>query len=205
MGGSPESAIVPPGSTIRSKGSAFTQVDAITSKASEALENLARLVDEETKREVQNFLANADRAVGSTSERLAESQRKLDESLVVLKSALSEAEGLLRENRPRVQETVRALEEGIEALRALAADAKKEGVSRRAGEALDALGTAAASVARASEALERLLARNEDAIDEIIENFRATSRDLAELARELKERPTLLLREVDKGERSGRD
>lgn len=203
--GSPDKPALPPGGMIPSRPSAFAEFDALAMKVSTALDNIARLVDEETKRELRNFLANTDRAIGETSERFAHSHQTLERDLESLGRTLEEAEGLLRENRPRVGAAIDELARATAVLREIAAAARDERVIQRAGATMESLGKAAESLARLADGADRLLAENRDAIGEILANFQQASRDLAEVSREVKERPYLLLRELDRGERSGRD
>ena len=57
------------------------------------------------------------------------------------------------------------------------------------------------SLSRAAPKVDKALV----AVDDILENLQGASRDLAETAREVKERPALLIRDVKRGYRKVRE
>ena len=199
--GSPGASQLKPGSRIPSKVSWFAKVDELGLRASKAFENVANLADETMRETVHRLLGTIDRAVGQSAERLARTADGVEADLGTLKRTLETVEALVGENRPAVSQSIASLEEAIRSLRDIAEQVHREELVVRATGALSALELAALSIGRLTDRVDVILARNLGAIDETLENLRQATRDLAEAARTIRERPSLLLRDLPRAEK----
>lgn len=191
--GTPSAPHLPPESLIKTSPSAL---EGLSQKAQEVLENVRKLLDEEMKHRLESLLANADQAIQQTSGSLKENQKGID-------ATVAEVRETVAENRPGLKHAIESVDEAAGTLRKLAAQAGEQDVVARASEVLAALKGAAEALARVAEKADTTLGRNGAAIDEILANLRATSRDLAEAAREVRDRPASLIRSEPRPVRSG--
>ncbi len=190
-GNDPKAAPLAPGSRIQSRQSAFTQLDRIASDAKEALDQIRRL------------MGSIERGVATATARIDPTMDGVDRTVSSLERTLEQGRGALEENRPNVKVAVEELREAIAALRGIAGDLQREESVKKATAALASLDKAAGSLGRLAESADRVLAKNAEALEEIVQNLRAASRDLAETARDVKQRPALLIRDVPRGVREG--
>jgi ABC-type transporter Mla subunit MlaD len=187
--GSPKSPVRAPGTRIPSKLSTFADLDSVRIKAEEAL--VAG----------RDVLRSVNTAVVKVTARIDPTLDGVNRSIGALERTLGEGEGLISENRPGVREAVAGLKEAISTFREVADKAKTDDLSGKLAQALERLTASADALGRVADRVDRLLGRNSEAIEEILLNMRTTSRNLAEAAREIKERPALLLRDLERGRR----
>lgn len=187
--GSPEKPQRAPGTRIPSKLSPFADLDSVRIKAEEALGTARELMQ------------SVNVAVVTVTGQIEPTFAGVNRSVGALERTLGEGEGLLAENRPAVREAVANLKDTITAFREVADKAKADDLSGKLAQALDRLTASADALGRVGDRVDRLLGRNSEAIEEILSNLRATSRNLAEAAREIKERPALLIRDLERGKR----
>jgi phospholipid/cholesterol/gamma-HCH transport system substrate-binding protein len=187
-----------PGSRIPSRPSSFGRV-------AQSFTRVSEFFDAGMQRQVRSLLADADEAVTATAALVQEGRRSIDRTLAEVEKTLAEARGLVAENRPGVKEIVASIEKSSAALGGIAEEARRRNLAGETGDAVAAVKEAAATHARLTSRLERLLERNEASVDEIFANLRQASRDLAEAAREVRERPSSLLRPAPRGPRTGEE
>jgi phospholipid/cholesterol/gamma-HCH transport system substrate-binding protein len=202
-GGTPYEPPLPTDREIPSRPSAFAALSRLGPPATKTFENLSKFVDEDMRRKVEALVGDADRAVREASAALAENQKGLDRDLETLDRALREAREAIEENRPGVKSSIERIDDAAGALRDVVVTASRTAMVERAEETLASVRKAADALARLADGAHLSLERNGGAIDEIFANLRAASRDIAAAARELKERPALLLRDGARPARTG--
>ncbi len=162
--------------------------------AIESLSALATLV----KRQVEAVIDDVRRLLDTTQRLLSEENRaRIEETLDGLSATAREIEGTISENRERFDTVMRNAEASSDTLRSasLKIDASLEKVLPRTETLLatadKTLGDIRLLVATADGTLSALDAQR---VNDLLDNLDATTRNLAEFSRDLKDRPYRLIR-----------
>ena len=181
--GSPDAAMLPPGSTIDSKEvPGFTQMteplSQLSGTAEELMTRVADMFNDENREHIASMLAQFDRVVTQSSDDVLRMVANVDSLTNSLAEISSEMAGMLTDNRRNLDSTL----------------AHIETTTRETTELINEL-RATLVQARA------MMSQNGNNFAEIMDNFQYASQNLEEFSRIIKERPWLLVRKSSPPER----
>jgi len=193
-GGTPGSAVLPPGGEIPMARSLGEQAEDIVATIEEAAQNLNRLLGDENQKRISQFLANTEQSAAIVSRVLQAKEEKLALAVDNIQKAAEEFSGAaadLRKISSDLGRLTAKLDQSAEvALDSIAKRFSDEEMGRVIGN-LDAfVGGASASLRRVEDVL---LAQQQD-LRRMVESMSAAIDNLSLFSRTLVEDPAALLR-----------
>jgi phospholipid/cholesterol/gamma-HCH transport system substrate-binding protein len=185
--GSPESALLPPGSLLNCKDVTplmmlTNTVEDLSKKLSRTIDNLNQLLGSENQNQAHQILVNLNRLLEDNQHAVVAMMKNSNEMLENLNHVSNQLDTLLIENQDSISRSIQHLETTL----ALSQELIK-------------------SLQETIKNIDQMIVMQNGNYDEIMENLRRTSRNLDEFTQTIKERPWSLIRKSAPKERVVRE